>query len=73
MILTSSLMIRVPELLNKVWGLQGRHQFSPCVRIVESGSASAGLPCYRVEVAIKCRLTRQLVCGWLATAHWLDA
>jgi len=32
-----------------------------CVQIVESGSVSAGLPCLWVQVAIKCRLTRQRV------------
>ena len=31
------------------------------VKIVESGSASAGLPCLWVQVVGKCRVTRQLV------------
>ena len=32
-----------------------------CLRIVESGLSSAGLPCSWVEVVKRCRLTRQLV------------
>jgi len=31
------------------------------LRIVMSGLVSAGLPCFLVEVEIKCRLTRQRV------------
>ena len=31
------------------------------VKIVESGSASAGLPCSWLFVVIRCRFTRQLV------------
>ena len=37
--------------------------FTRCVRIVESGLVSAGLPCSWLELVIKCRLTRQLVVG----------
>ena len=37
--------------------------FTPCVRIVDAGLVSAGLPCSWVDVEIRCRLTRQLVCG----------
>ncbi len=37
--------------------------FHPCVRIVESGLVSAGVPCCRFLVEIRCRLTRQLVSG----------
>jgi len=36
-------------------------KFYLCVKIVESGLVSAGLPCCWVQVEIKCRLTRQLV------------
>ena len=32
-----------------------------CVKIVESGLASAGLPCSWDEVVIQCRFTRRLV------------
>jgi len=47
--------------LNKVWGLEGCSLFfTLCAQIVESGLVSAGLPCYRVLVEIRCRLTRQL-------------
>jgi len=35
--------------------------FHPCVRIVDAGLASVGESCYRVEVEIRCRLTRQRV------------
>jgi hypothetical protein len=35
--------------------------FIRCVRIVLSGLVSGGLPCCRLLVAIRCRLTRQLV------------
>ena len=38
-----------------------QHIFTRCVKIVESGSASAGLPCLWFLVVIKCRFTRQLV------------
>jgi hypothetical protein len=34
------------------------------VQIVESGFVSAGLPCYRVQVVGRCRVTRQLVAGY---------
>ena len=33
------------------------------VKIVKSGLVSADLPCCRLELVIKCRLTRQLVVG----------
>jgi uncharacterized membrane protein len=33
----------------------------PCLQIVESGFVSAGLPCWWIDVEIRCRLTRQLV------------
>ena len=32
--------------------------FAPYVQIVESGSVSAGLPCYRVLVEMRCRFKR---------------
>ncbi len=32
--------------------------FTPCVKLVESGLVSAGLPCSRLLVEIRCRLTR---------------
>jgi len=35
--------------------------FTPCVKIVESGSASAWLPCRWLVLEIRCRLTRQRV------------
>ena len=35
--------------------------FTPCVRIVESGLASAGLPCTSLVVEIRCRFTRQFM------------
>jgi hypothetical protein len=35
--------------------------FTSCVKIVLSGLISAGLPCCRVDVEIRCRVTRQLV------------
>ena len=38
--------------------------FAPCVQIVESGLALAGLPCCRLGVVGRCRVTRQLVCEW---------
>ena len=58
------LVISLTELLNKVWGLEGSLPiFTRCVRIVLSDSALAGLPCCWVGVKIRCRLTRQLVCG----------
>jgi hypothetical protein len=61
---TIRLMRRFRELLNKVWGLEGCLPiFTPCARSVESGLISAGLPCYRVEVDIRCLLTRQRVVG----------
>ena len=57
-------MLRFPELLNQVWGLEGSSLFfTLCAQIVASGSALAGLTCYRLLVVIKCRVTRQLVCG----------
>ena len=39
------------------------------VKIVDSGSASAGLPCCWLEVDIKCRFTRQLV---VKSGRWLN-
>ena len=35
--------------------------FTPCLQIVLSGLVSAGLPCCRLVVEIRCRFTRQLV------------
>jgi len=35
--------------------------FGWCVGIAESGLVSAGLPCCRLDVEIRCRLTRRLV------------
>ena len=37
--------------------------FTRCAQIVESGLASAGLPCLWFDVEIRCRVTRQLVLG----------
>jgi len=46
-----------------VWGLVGCLQKDKlCVKIVLSGSVSAGLPCSWLDVEIQCRVTRQLVC-----------
>jgi len=47
------------ELLTFITKQKIRADFHPCVRIVESGLISAGLPCYRVEVEIRCRFTRR--------------
>ena len=46
--------------------------FIPCVKIVELGRISAGLPCSRLDVEIRCRLTRQLrVLSFWRTSQWV--
>ena len=42
------------------------------VKIVESGSAPAGLPCYWLVVVKKCRFKRQLVCDCPFEGHLFD-
>ena len=56
--------VQLLELLNKVWDLGfalASVVFGWCVGIAASGLVSSGLPCCRLDVVIRCRLTRQFV------------
>ena len=59
--------VQLRELLNKVCdlvNLLASRVFGWCVGIAVAGVISAAKPCSWVELVLKCRLTRQLVCGW---------